>query len=130
MKKKILILAAAALITAGVATVSAQTSLPQETPAELVYEIVEPEQYAAGYTVDANGNVELNVELFHVGDVNADGEIDVIDLQRLYAHLNNSNPLGGDIAYGDVNEDKDVDVIDLQRLYAHLNKSNSLYVNP
>ena len=61
------------------------------------------------------------------GDVNGNGEVDVIDLQRLYAHLNGDNPLGENLASGDVNGNGEVDVIDLQRLYAHLNGDNTLF---
>ena len=113
MKKLLMILIGAALAI-GIATVSIAAAAGDS-------EVIQP---------GTDGNVTLDVVLYHVGDVNADGDIDVIDLQRLYAHLNDSNPLGADDAYGDVNEDTEVDVIDLQRLYAHLNDSNSLYANP
>lgn len=62
-----------------------------------------------------------------LGDVNGNGEVNIIDLQRLYAHLNGSNKLGSDAWRGDVDRNGEVNIIDFQRLYAHLNGSNKLF---
>ena len=61
-----------------------------------------------------------------LGDVNKDGVVDVADMQRLYNHLNNTDPLG-DTGVADVNGDKTVDVADMQRLYNHLNNTAPLF---
>ena len=63
---------------------------------------------------------------FMPGDVDQNGVVDIIDLQRLYAHLSGSNPLGSGLSRGDVDGNGTVDIIDLQRRYAHLNGSNPL----
>ena len=72
------------------------------------------------------GAVEVAAPAFKLGDVNGDGEVNILDYQRLYAHLDNSNALGANIARGDVNQNGEVDILDLQRLYAHLDGSNLL----
>lgn len=73
------------------------------------------------------GKINANVEesTGTKGDVNEDGVVDIVDLQRLFAHLNGSNLLVNLLA-GDVNGDGAVDIVDLQRLFAHLNGSNLL----
>lgn len=63
--------------------------------------------------------------IYQNGDVNENGTVDIFDLQRLYEHLNGSNPLSN-ISLGDVNDNGVVDIFDLQRLYEHLNGSNPL----
>ena len=78
-------------------------------------------------TVTDGTQIQQSVEIYHPGDTNCNGTVDIIDLQRLYAHLNGSNPLGESLSYGDVNCNGTVDIIDLQRLYAHLNGSNLLF---
>lgn len=62
------------------------------------------------------------------GDVNLDGKVNIVDVQRLYAHLNGSNPLvtQESLAIADVNTDGKINIVDVQRLYAHLNGSNPL----
>ena len=64
---------------------------------------------------------------YQLGDVNRDGEVTGQDMQRLYEHLNSSNPLEQSYLWlGDVNQDGEVTGQDMQRLYEHLNGSNPL----
>lgn len=60
-----------------------------------------------------------------LGDVNEDGKINAMDMQRLYTHLNGTNPLSATEA-ADVNQDGRVNAMDMQRLYTHLNGTNPL----
>ena len=73
-----------------------------------------------------SSNVTKDVTVYLIGDVNKDGVVDVADMQRLYNHLNNTDPLG-DTGVADVNGDKTVDVADMQRLYNHLNNTAPLF---
>jgi hypothetical protein len=67
------------------------------------------------------------VNLYAYGDANKDGALTGQDMQRLYEHLNGSNPLAeGDVILGDVNGDNAATGQDMQRLYEHLNGSNPL----
>ena len=87
-----------------------------------------PKYVTREYNITVNGTqIQQLVEIYLPGDVNCNGTVNIIDLQRLYAHLNGSNPLGESLSYGDVNGNGTVDIIDLQRLYAHLNGSNLLF---
>ena len=67
-----------------------------------------------------DGNVTENVTIYLIGDVNGNGIIDALDMQRLYNHLNSTAPLA-DTRMGDVNGNDIVDALDMQRLYNHLN---------
>ena len=78
-----------------------------------------------GITVGSSSVTE-NVTVYLIGDVNGDGVVDVADMQRLYNHLNNTDPLE-DTSVADVNGDKTVDVADMQRLYNHLNNTAPLF---
>lgn len=64
-----------------------------------------------------------NIKIFLRGDVNKDGSIDATDMQRIYAHMNGTNPLS-DIECGDVNQDGNIDATDMQRIYTHMNGTN------
>ena len=81
--------------------------------------------FTKGITVGSSSVTE-NVTVYLIGDVNKDGGVDVADMQRLYNHLNNTDPLG-DTGVADVNGDKTVDVADMQRLYNHLNNTAPLF---
>ncbi|MBE6559585.1 MAG: hypothetical protein E7662_00555 [Ruminococcaceae bacterium] len=122
MKKKILIMTAAALLTLGLATVSAQSPAPAEqAPEEIIYEIVEPQRYEAG-TVDADGNVTLDVELFLRGDVDLNGDIGASDLTALARHLAYMETITDSVALGtsDTKIDNSVDAADLTALAKYL----------
>ena len=130
MKKKILIVAAAALVTLGIATVSAQSPVRVQMSENFVFSVVEAPRYgAAGATVDANGNVTLDVELCLEGDVNMDGVVDIGDHQKLFEHLQGLATITDDYqtAIANVNGDNTVDIGDHQRLFEHLQDINPLH---
>ena len=87
-------------------------------------------EYRPGDAIETNRDVVLYAVWRDVssliGDVNEDGVIDIFDMQRLYEHLNGSNPLVDELLTGDVNQDGVVDIFDMQRLYEHLNGSKPL----
>ncbi len=77
----------------------------------------------------SEGNGETLLEpTYTLGDVNGLDGVNGTDLQRLYAHLNGTNPITDPnlLAAADVNGVDGVNGTDLQRLYAHLNGTNPL----
>lgn len=61
-----------------------------------------------------------------LGDVNKDGVVTPLDMQRLYNHLNGTAILT-DTTTADVNQDGAVTPLDMQRLYNHLNGTGPLF---
>ena len=61
-----------------------------------------------------------------LGDVNKDGVVTPLDMQRLYNHLNGTALLT-DTTTADVNQDGSVTPLDMQRLYNHLNGTGPLF---
>lgn len=55
-----------------------------------------------------------------LGDVNGNGSVNSLDVQRLYNHVNGTSPLD-DETVGDVNGSGTVNSLDVQRLYNHVN---------
>ena len=66
---------------------------------------------------------QKDIQLYLRGDVNKDGNIDATDMQRIYTHMNGTNPLPEE-EYGDVNQDGSIDATDMQRIYTHMNGTN------
>ena len=63
-----------------------------------------------------------------MGDVTGDGKVNTRDLNRVYAHVNGTNPLTGyEFACGDVTGDGKINTRDLNRLYAHISETNLLW---
>jgi len=107
--------------TAGGTSVSFDNVYPTNIQDSYIYLAGTGMAYTKLGKINANGAVSSGAK----GDVNEDGVVDIVDLQRLFAHLNGSNLLTNLLA-GDVNGDGAVDIVDLQRLFAHLNGSNLL----
>ena len=61
------------------------------------------------------------------GDVNGDGERNIIDVSAHYAYVKGTPPLdSGFLPYADVNGDGNVDIADTARLYAHVKGTKPL----
>ena len=72
--------------------------------------------------------VTQDVKICLIGDVTGDGKVNTRDLNRLYAHVNGTNPLTGyEFACGDVTGDGKINTRDLNRLYAHISETNLLW---
>ncbi len=71
---------------------------------------------ASNYNVDANLN-DGSCQYFMPGDINADGEINVLDIVQLVGFiLGTSNPNDTQIALGDLNGDWVLNVLDVVAL--------------
>ena len=70
--------------------------------------------------------VTKDVTIYLIGDVNKDGVVTPLDMQRLYNHLNGTAILT-DTTAADVNQDGSVTPLDMQRLYNHLNGTGPLF---
>ena len=72
--------------------------------------------------------VTQDVKICLLGDVTGDGKVNTRDLNRLYAHVNGTNPVSGyEFACGDVTGDGKINTRDLNRLYAHISETNLLW---
>ena len=56
------------------------------------------------------------IKLFLKGDINMDGEVDVIDVTTLVDYILKNNPSPCDVDACDVNENEEIDVIDVTTL--------------
>ena len=73
-------------------------------------------------------DVTQDVKICLVGDVTGDGKVNTRDLNRVYAHVNGTNPLTGyEFDCGDVTGDGKINTRDLNRLYAHISEINPLW---
>lgn len=131
MKKKILIVAAAALVTLGIATVSAQSPVRVQMSENFVFSVVEAPRYgAAGATVDANGNVTLDVELHLIGDINGDGEVKLADYVKTLRHVKELETLSGyEFSCADVTGDGFVKLADYVKILRHVKGAEYLWNN-
>lgn len=79
-------------------------------------------------TVDSDPVIQ-DGNLCLLGDVNGDGQTDIADSARLYAHVMGTNPLTDEYAMScaDVVADGDLDIGDTGRLYAHVRDTPPLY---
>uniref|UniRef100_UPI004056DD09 leucine-rich repeat protein n=1 Tax=Acetatifactor sp. TaxID=1872090 RepID=UPI004056DD09 len=100
--------------------------------AEGVYtlEISKPHHVTRTYEVTVEGNELIqDLEIFLLGDITGDGSVTINDWNRVYAHINESNPLTEyELQCADViGADGKVNVRDWNRLYAHINGINALW---
>lgn len=72
--------------------------------------------------------VEQDTKICPYGDIDGDGETGMLDMIRLYNHINETEELT-DYAYlcADVDGDGEVGMLDMIRLYGHINETEPLY---
>ena len=72
--------------------------------------------------------VEQDAKICPYGDIDGDGETGMLDMIRLYNHINETEELT-DYAYlcADVDGDGEVGMLDMIRLYGHINETEPLY---
>jgi hypothetical protein len=85
-----------------------------------------PRSYSVTVT---DGKVNVYVQLSLVGDVTGDGEVDVADTGRVYAHVKGTSPLTDEyaLAVADVTGDGEVNIADTGRIYAHVKNTSFLW---
>lgn len=79
---------------------------------------------ADGIKIVAIGYLKNDEQLI-LGDINGDKKINIIDLQSLYKHINETKLLDNSII-SDINGDKKINSGDLQKLYNLINETNPL----
>lgn len=81
------------------------------------------------YTITfGNYSLTQETEICLIGDVNGDGEVDAIDWNMMYDHINETDKLSDySFACGDVNGDGDVNAIDWNKMYDHINETKPLW---
>ncbi len=81
------------------------------------------------YTVTTtDGEVRVEYELNHVGDINGDGKVTVLDYTQLLRHVKKTSALGGyTFDCADVNGDGKLSVLDYTKLLRHVKKIEMLW---
>ena len=84
---------------------------------------------AREYSLEVNeGTAVQNIELFHIGDINGDGSVNVLDNKVLYNHIEGISVLKGySLPVADVNGDGSVNVLDNKVLYNHIEGISPLW---
>ena len=115
MKKKVIAAVLAALLLCGGLTVSALGATDTEDDT---------------FVLNADNNYTLDLELNLKGDVNMDGEVNILDHQCLFEHLQEIAEISDDyqlsIANVDEDENNEINILDHQRLFEHLQDINPL----
>lgn len=76
------------------------------------------------YAVDAGS---ITVQEYQKGDVNKNGKVDILDVERLFEHVQGKNPLDATgLSLADVNANGKVDILDVERLFEHVQGKNLL----
>ena len=92
--------------------------------------VIKSKHVTREYTITVGAEaVTQDVKILLKGDVTGDGNVNSIDLSRLYAHLNHTVPLTDEYALkcADVTGEGNINSIDPSRLYAHLNHTMPLF---
>lgn len=94
-----------------------------------VYQAKEYLVKVAAISVDETNTDTGALKLWLYGDVNDNGQVNSIDIQRLFEHLNGTDLLTDEEALiiADVNSDDELNSLDIQRLFEHLNGLSPLF---
>ena len=108
---------------------SAQYAFAGVAAGRYILRVEKKDHTAREYTVEvAQTDLSQNVKICPVGDINGDGEVNMLDMIGLYNHLNETEPLEGyAYACADVNADGEVGMLDMIRLYNHINETELLW---
>ena len=82
---------------------------------------------STGMTLKLKNNGESTYNILIYGDSNGDGEISILDLQKIQKHILNIQTLNG--AYlkaSDANKDGEISILDLQKIQKHILNINKI----
>ena len=78
----------------------------------------------AGQDVNAGS---ITAQAFQLGDVNKSGTVDILDVERLFEHVQGTKPLAdADMYLADINGSGSVDILDVERLFEHVQGTKPL----
>ena len=108
---------------------SAQYAFAGVAAGRYILRVEKKDHTAREYTIEvAQTDLSQNVKICPVGDINGDGEVNMLDMIGLYNHLNETEPLEGyAYACADVNADGEAGMLDMIRLYNHINETELLW---
>lgn len=77
----------------------------------------------------ANEDITQDVKIHLLGDINGDGKVNTIDVNRAYAHVRETNLLSGyELECANVaGTDETVNTVDINRIYAHVKGTKLLW---
>lgn len=77
-------------------------------------------------TINSNGNSKTFIVIIY-GDLNGDGEINVVDLGKLQKHILKTSTLtGAYLKAADVDKNNNITIVDLGKVQKHLLKTNNI----
>ena len=94
-----------------------------------IIKFIKDNHVAREYEIELeNSNITQDAKIYLIGDINADGKVNIKDWNKLYDHINETNILTGyEFLCADTNVDGKVNNKDWNRLYEHINEENPLY---
>jgi hypothetical protein len=99
-------------------------------PGEYILEVSKKNHVSREYKITVtDGSLTQDVKIHLLGDVTGDGELDVADTGRVYAHVKETALITDEyiLKCADVTGDGEVDVADTGRIYAHVKETNFLW---
>lgn len=93
-------------------------------------EVSKPNHVTRIYEITVDGeDVTQDVKIHLLGDVNGDGKVNTIDVNKVYAHVRETNQLAGyELKCANVaGTDATVNTVDVNRIYAHVKGTNLLW---
>ena len=104
--------------------------IPEVAPGTYTMQVSKKNHVTREYTVTVSGSAKTqNAEIRLLGDVNADGIVNIKDCSRLFKHVNKTQLLTDAYALkcANTNGDSIVNIKDCSRLFKHVNKTQPLW---
>jgi hypothetical protein len=77
----------------------------------------------------AEGKINVDVKLHLIGDVTGDGNVNMGDISKLYAHIRNTAPITDayQLLCGNATDDNTVNMGDISAIYSHIKGTKKMY---